>query len=446
MRFLRLLTKDSRILLRNRALLVALLIYPFLLAAVLGAAFSEAPTRLDVAVFNGDQNGALVELGGEKLGSDALVASMASFGDVKVVMTEAEALALVRKGEVDAALIIPKNFVRDLAALGQGATLRVVVDESDPIRAEVAKNAVEGAIKDFTDIVVQKKIQDVLALISLTVDGGTTRVAFVDVDVLGITRARQRLLDVLATVDGQSEEARKLRDVIVFLDFTAGVLGNAETYLTSTALPLTVHSEGLASTNTALVAIALPGALVLGVFWTGSLASALLTARDVETGVRRRLAAAPLPRVLLGASRGIIAVIAALVPAAILIGLGALLLGGIIQDPVLTFAALLAASLAAAAFGALAAVIARGSSAAALLVVLTLLPMLLLGGLFYPVAYMPVPAQFVARVLPLTLATDALRGAMLRGASALELAPSLVGLLVFAILASVLAGVLARKK
>src|SRR5439155_9583381 len=48
------LGKDARLLLRNRALLVALLAYPFLLAIVLGAAFQSPPARLSLAVVDED--------------------------------------------------------------------------------------------------------------------------------------------------------------------------------------------------------------------------------------------------------------------------------------------------------------------------------------------------------------------------------------------------------
>lgn len=446
MRFFRILAKDARVLTRHRALLAALLAYPFLLAVVLGGAFGGGPApRLDLAVVNGDAGGAAIEAGGESLTSEDLVGALADFSDVRVSSTEARALSLLRQGDVDAVLIIPPGFVAQISSLGQGATLRVVVDESDPVRAEVARNAVTGAIDSFVEVVIQKKIDDVLRLLNLTIDGGTTRVAFIEVQVLGITKARERLVEVLDTLDSRSAEAGKLREVIAFLDFAAGVLGNAETYLTTTALPLRVDVSGLSARQDDLLTVALPGALVLGVFWTGALAASLLVARDHETGVRRRLAAAPTPRGLLAGSKTLVALAAALVPAAILLALGTAGLGAVVRDPALTLVALVLSSLASIALGALAALLTRSSAAAALLVVLALVPMLVLGGLFYPVAYMPDVARAVASVLPMTLATDALRGAMVRGSDVMELAPALGGLALFAALVAVACALLARR-
>lgn len=440
-----LLAKDARLLVRNRPLLVALVLYPLLLAAVLGAAFREAPQKLDLVVVDDDPGGTLEIDEGETLTTQDLWEAAGPSANVRRVDTEAEALAILRRGEADAALLVPRGFLRDLSALGGNATLRLVVDESDPVRAGVARNAVEGAIEGFVKSVVQRKVQDVLVLLNLTVEGGTTRIAFVDVDILGIDRARARLDEVRGTLDPGSEEARKVREVVTFLDFARTVLGESERYLVTTAMPLRVQASGLAAQETPLAAVALPGAIVLGVFWTGALAAALLAARERETGVARRLVASPAPRALQVASKTLVALAAALLPALLLVAVGIVLFGLPLRPAPLALVVLLVASLAAAALGALCAGLGRATSAAALLAVLLLLPMLLLGGLFYPVAYMPPAAQAVAKVLPVTLATDALRGALLRGSPFAELLAPLGGLVLFALLAAGAGALLARR-
>ena len=59
------------------------------------------------------------------------------------------------------------------------------------------------------------------------------------------------------------------------------------------------------------------------------------------------------------------------------------------------------------------------------------LPQILLSGFMFPFAGMPVPAQYVAEVLPLTHFLRLVRGIMLRGADLTELWPSLAALGVF---------------
>jgi ABC-2 type transport system permease protein len=55
----------------------------------------------------------------------------------------------------------------------------------------------------------------------------------------------------------------------------------------------------------------------------------------------------------------------------------------------------------------------------------------LLGGVYYPVSVLPTWLQSVARLLPITYALDAMRGALLDGAGWGELAPDLLALVAF---------------
>ncbi|HVM46105.1 MAG TPA: ABC transporter permease, partial [Candidatus Thermoplasmatota archaeon] len=159
----------------------------------------------------------------------------------------------------------------------------------------------------------------------------------------------------------------------------------------------------------------------------------------------RRLAAAPASRAAQLASKTLVALLAALVPAAVVLAAGILVLGAQVADPAATTVALALAALAAASLGALAAALARNTGGAALLAVLALIPMLLLGGLFYPLAYMPPAARAVASVLPVTLATDALRDAMLRASPFVELALPLAGLALTAVVLSAAAWAAGRR-
>lgn len=431
--FAALFLKDLRLVVRNRPLLVALLAYPFVLALALGAAFQEPPQTLELAVVNRDDSGATVDLGGTQLSVGELLDAASSFANVHAAADEEAALRMLRQGDVDAALVIPPSFMEDLGRLGSNATLELIVDESDPVRAGVARNAVEGAVDTFVERIVQKKIDDVVELLRLTAEGGETQVLGAPVTILGIDGSIARLREVQATLPPESAEAAKVEEVIAFLEFASGFLGDSDRFLTTTAVPLEIQSRGLTTQEASLASVALPGALVLGVFWTGSLAAALLSARERETGAHRRLAAAPRSRAAQLASKTLVALLSALVPAAIVLAVGIAILDASVADPTTATLALALAALAAASIGALAAALARNTGGAALLAVLALIPMLLLGGLFYPIAYMPAPARAIASVLPVTLATDALRDTMLRASPLAELAIPLAGLAATAI-------------
>src|SRR5581483_4990833 len=151
------LAKDAKLLLRNRALLAALMLYPLLLVIVLGAAFQQPPQRLDLALVDHDAGDAL-EVNGRNVTAADILASGTGFAHVQKAASDAAGLALLRNGDVDALLIVPGRFLNNLGTLGSNATLKLVVDESDPLRAGVVKNAVQGVLDDFIKGVVGEKI------------------------------------------------------------------------------------------------------------------------------------------------------------------------------------------------------------------------------------------------------------------------------------------------
>jgi ABC-2 type transport system permease protein len=57
----------------------------------------------------------------------------------------------------------------------------------------------------------------------------------------------------------------------------------------------------------------------------------------------------------------------------------------------------------------------------------------LLGGMMYPVSVLPVPLQWMARVLPVTYSLEGMRRALLEGARFAQLWPSVRALLLFSI-------------
>jgi ABC-2 type transport system permease protein len=64
----------------------------------------------------------------------------------------------------------------------------------------------------------------------------------------------------------------------------------------------------------------------------------------------------------------------------------------------------------------------------------------LLGGIMYPVSILPVPLQWIARIIPVTYSLEGMRQALLGGASFVQLWPSVRALILFAAILLPLAG------
>jgi ABC-2 type transport system permease protein len=70
---------------------------------------------------------------------------------------------------------------------------------------------------------------------------------------------------------------------------------------------------------------------------------------------------------------------------------------------------------------------------------LTVFPMMFLGGTFFAVENMPTWLQYIAKVLPLTYFSTAVREIMTKGTGIAELYPQFLGMIVWAIILYVLA-------
>src|SRR5256885_16651323 len=117
-----LLVKDLQILRRSPLLVAMLIVYPIVIAALVGFALTSGPSKPRVAFLNEiPDNARSVSLGAENV--DVTQVAKPLFDSVHVVRvkTQAEAIAKVRDGEVLAALVIPADGTqKPQAAAGGG--------------------------------------------------------------------------------------------------------------------------------------------------------------------------------------------------------------------------------------------------------------------------------------------------------------------------------------
>ncbi len=105
-----LLIKDLRILRRSPLLVGLLILYPVIVAVLIGAALTGGPEKPRVAFANlaGD---ATFNLGGQTLDAGTYTARFFEAVDPIRVKTRAEAIEKVRSGEALAALVIPADAI-----------------------------------------------------------------------------------------------------------------------------------------------------------------------------------------------------------------------------------------------------------------------------------------------------------------------------------------------
>ncbi|MGH2477413.1 MAG: ABC transporter permease, partial [Candidatus Limnocylindrales bacterium] len=181
--------------------------------------------------------------------------------------------------------------------------------------------------------------------------------------------------------------------------------------------PLVVpQPETLQTENLRFISYFVPSMLGLSVMQVGIFAAIPLVA-DREKLILKRLAATPLRRWQLVGSNVLMRLLIALAQSIIIVAVGALAFGVEISGSiVLAVVFVVLGALAFLALGYVVASFAKTEDSANGMTSVIQFPMMFLSGTFFPIDQMPDLLKGVARVIPLTYLSDALRQVMVGGA------------------------------
>jgi ABC-2 type transport system permease protein len=178
-----------------------------------------------------------------------------------------------------------------------------------------------------------------------------------------------------------------------------------------------------------------PGLVGVILTMTLVLFTAIALVRERERGNLEMLIATPVSPWELTLGKVLPFVAIGLVQVTIVLGLGAILwnvpVRGSLLELYLVALVFIVASLS---LGILLSTLAKTQFQAMQMAFFTFLPQILLSGFMFPYAGMPVPAQYLAEILPLTHFLRLVRGIMLRGAGAGDLWHSIAALGVFIVI------------
>ncbi len=320
-----LLVKDLQILRRSPLLVAMLVIYPILLAALVGFAVTSGPGKPRVAVVNEvpeAQNE--ISVGGERV--DVAEEAQPLFDAIDVVRadSEEEAVELVREGEVLAALILPADITSKLEAVvsgsGTGPEVRVFYHAEDPAKRSFVENTIKARVQDANAALTKRVSVVALDYLDLIAEGGEFSFLGRTFNVLGLHRAETLLR--AARTDATPAQRVVLDQVIRFAELARQNLDLAEPLLESIGTPLRVETEvvkgGAPPLGAFAAAIAVAVTLMLV---TVLLAAGSLALEREENAFRRLVRGLVTQTQLLIEKVGLAALCAAVVGLLLLVGL-----------------------------------------------------------------------------------------------------------------------------
>jgi ABC-type transport system involved in cytochrome c biogenesis permease component len=319
-----LLLKDLRILRRSPLMVSLLVIYPIVIAVLIGFALSRGPDKPKVAFYNGlSVSASTIELGGRKI--DLANEEGDLFKDVRVVKVDSREAVIkkVKDGDVLAGIVIPKDIAANLQSTLESGKLQVFYNSEDPAKQAFVENTIEAQVKAANAALTRAIAQEALKLLNLIGKGGVYHFLGQDFNVLGLQRSEQILHSTRTALPAGSQKRDDLDEVIDFTDLARDNLSFSDDVLNVVGEPIKVSATSLKGGRTSLddFAVALAASVSL-MFITVLLAAGMLAIEREENAFSRLVRGLVSHTGLLAEKAGLAAVCSTAVCLLMLAGLG----------------------------------------------------------------------------------------------------------------------------
>jgi ABC-type transport system involved in cytochrome c biogenesis permease component len=296
-----LIVKDLQILRRSPLLVALLVIYPIVIALMIGFALSSPPGKPKVAFYNEVAPGkGLINLGSQHIDlGDYVNQLFESIQPVKVHSRDA-AVAKVRNGEVLAALVIPADLPSEIANLvnnGVGnPTVELILNTKDPVEREYVNQAIQSRLDQAEQAISRQVLGAATSDLRQVLDGGQINFAGQNVPLLGLRASRAIVQQAVSTLPAGSPVRASLQQVVAFANVAIQGLNLASPVLGSIGTPLTVDQTELAGRTTPTDTYAAAIAVVISLMFVAVLLAAGMLAVERSENAYRRLIRGLVPR------------------------------------------------------------------------------------------------------------------------------------------------------
>jgi ABC-type multidrug transport system permease subunit len=390
-------------------------LYPVIIAVLIGFALSRGPDKPRVAFYNGlAGQSAVVELGGDRI--DLAKQGQRLFDAIDPVRVDSrkEAIQKVRDGDVLGALIIPDDLATNIQSSLEPGTVEVYYNAEDPAKRQYVENTIKAQVQTANGALTKRVAKEALQLLDLISTGGEYTFLGQSFDVLGLQRTEAILTRARAELPADSAERAELDRVIAFGKLARENLSFSDDVLAVVGEPIRVKATPLDGGTTSLTSFAVALAVAVSLMFITLLLAAGTLALEREENAFSRLVRGLVSKTgLLAEKAGLAAGCSVTVCLVMMLGLGLFVDLDWGRFP-LWLAALAVGALAFAALGLAIGGLTRDVRAASLLAFMLCLPLAFLAlvpsGAVAPALYDVIRA--ISAVFPFKPALDALDAAL----------------------------------
>jgi ABC-2 type transport system permease protein len=241
-----LLIKDLQILRRSPLQAALLVIYPVLIAVLVGFAISRGPEKPRVAFLNEVPQDTPFRLGEEEF--DVVGARSELCDRIECVRVESrgQAIEKVRDGDVLGALILPADLVDRLESLGgltpEQPTVEVIVNQEDPVKERLVDDRISTLLAEANLRIAREVTRVGSGYLDLILNGGRFDLFGATVTILGLTKSAE-ILEALRPQVPPGPQREALDEVVRFSDLARQNLDLATPLLAAIAEPIKVDKQ-----------------------------------------------------------------------------------------------------------------------------------------------------------------------------------------------------------
>jgi ABC-type multidrug transport system permease subunit len=285
-----LLVKDLRILRRSPLLVALLVIYPIVIAVLIGFALSRGPDKPKVAFYNAVPAGAgTVELGGERIDLSKQANELFKAVDPVRVHSKKAAIQKVRDGDVLGAVVIPEDAAKNLQSTLEPATIEVFYNAEDPAKKQYVENTIKAQVQSANTALTKRVAKEALQLLQLIQSGGHYSFLGQNLDVLGLARSESYLRAARRDLPRNSPLRPRVDRVIAFASLARENLSFSDDFLKVIGSPLQVDATVLDGSKTSLTSFAVAIAVAVSLMFITVLLAAGTLALEREENAFMRL-------------------------------------------------------------------------------------------------------------------------------------------------------------
>ena len=245
-----LVLKDLQLLRRSPLLTGLLVVYPIVIAVLIGFALSGGPEKPRVAFLNLVPQDTPLNLGGEEFDVVGARGELCGRIDCIRVSTREEAEAMVESGEVLAALVLPEDLIDKLRSLGglnpQRPVVEVLVNEEDPVKGQFVDDRISTLLAEANLRLSQEVTRIGVGYLDTLVRGGEFALFGQEFVVLGMERAVEVLSGLRSTIDPSTPQHAAIGEVIRFASLARDNLDVADDLLAAISEPIDVDKQVVA--------------------------------------------------------------------------------------------------------------------------------------------------------------------------------------------------------